>query len=248
MSDTEKVGITAGSFSRLSVYAECPFRAKLQYVTKIKENDRPPPPPGKEHANDRGSRIHDEAERYVKGETEVFVHELANFEEEIGHLKSLYATGSVLTEQLWTFDDTWTSCSPEDYESIWLRVICDGMVFLSDEDAVIIDYKTGKRVRNEVKHAQQGQLYMVAAFLKFPDLQKITVEFWYLDQDEMYQMTYTREQGMKFFKTWNNKMLTMTSDTEFEAKPSIYTCRFCPYQDGKNKWITGTGDCTKNPT
>jgi len=240
--------ITAGSFSRLSVYTECPHRARLQYVDKIKENDRPAPPPGKEHANDRGSRVHNEAERYVKGESDELIFELLNFKDELNHLKTLYPDGAVTTEQLWTYNDSWDVSDPADYKSIWLRVICDAMVFIDDKTAVIIDYKTGKRYRNEVKHAQQGQLYMLAAFMRFPELQEITVEFWYLDQDEMYQMTYTREQGMKFFKLWNNKMLTMTSDEEFIPKPSVNTCRFCPYQDGKNKWLTGTGDCTRNPT
>jgi len=174
--------------------------------------------------------------------------ELLNFKDELEHLKSLYTDGVVETEQLWTFDDTWTPSDPDDYPNIWLRVICDGLVFLDDETAVVIDYKTGKRVRNEVKHAQQGQLYMLSTFIRYPKLQTITVEFWYLDQDEMYQMTYTREQGMRFFKLWNDKMLKMTSDVTFEAKPSTYTCRFCPFQDGKNKWLTGTGDCTRNPT
>lgn len=243
-----KTKITAGSFSRLSVYAECPQRAKLQYLDKIQEVARPDPPAGKEHANDRGSRVHDEAEQYVKGERDDLSMELLNFKDELEHLRALYPDGLVHTEELWTFDDTWTPSDPEDYESIWLRVILDGMVFLDPESAVVIDYKTGKRIRNEVKHAQQGQLYMLSAFIKFPELQNITVEFWYLDQDEMYQMNYTREQGMKFFRLWNDKMLRMTSDETFEAKPSVYSCRFCPYQDGKNKWLTGTGDCTKNPT
>jgi len=239
--------IKAGSFSRLSTYTECPQRAKLQYIDKIPENERPPPPAGKEHANDRGSRVHDEAERYVKGERDDLIPELLNFKEELVHLKALYAEGGVTTEQLWTFDDTWTPSDPEDYSTIWLRVICDGMVFLDETTAVVIDYKTGKRVRNEVKHAQQGQLYMLAAFLKFPELEEITVEFWYLDQDEVYQVTYSREQGLKFFPLWNKKMLTMTSDEDFTPKPSTYSCRFCQFQTGSNKWLKGTGDCSRNP-
>ena len=88
-----KTKITAGSFSRLSVYTDCPHRAKLQYLDKIKENERPDPGPGKEHANDRGSRVHDAAEMYVKGEVDELVLELLNFEEELIHLRALYAEG-----------------------------------------------------------------------------------------------------------------------------------------------------------
>jgi len=240
--------ITAGSFSRLAVYEQCPHRAKLQYIDKIRELPRPDPGPGKEHANDRGSRVHDETEQYVLGNREDIPLESLNFKAELEHLKLLYKDGCVTTEQLWTFDDTWTPSNPEDKESIWLRVILDGMVFLDNETGIVIDYKTGKRFRNEVKHAQQGQLYMLSAFIRYPELQEVTVEFWYLDQDEIYQMTYSREQGMRFLKLWNNKMTKMTSDEIFPKKANTSSCRFCPYKTGEIwKKAMGTGDCNSNP-
>lgn len=238
--------ISAGSFSRLSVYSECPQRAKLAYVDKVKEAERPLPP-SKEHANDRGSRIHTAAEDYVQGNRDDLAHELLNFKDEIEHLRDLYQEGCVLIEQDWAFDELWDVCDPQDRDSIFLRAKLDALVFLTDTDVVAVDHKTGKRVNNEVKHAQQGQLYMLATFFRYPEVQTVTVEFWYLDQDEMYQVTYTREQGLKFFSTWNRKMVTMLSDTDFTAKPSTWTCRFCPYQTGKNKWIQGTGHCSLNP-
>jgi len=241
--------ITAGSFSRMAVYKECPKRTKIQYIDKIPPLERPAPPKGKEHANDRGSRIHDAAELYVKGEGP-FVTEMLNFEEQFKALKLAYEQQTeqqpVYTEQLWTFDDVWEPTDPE-VGPIWLRVILDALEFTSSTSANVIDYKTGKRVNNQVKHAQQGQLYMLAAFLRYPQLEEIEVQFWYLDQSETYRMTYTREQGLRFLSYWNKKMLEMTSDYEFKASPSKWTCRFCPYQTGKNKWITGTGDCNLNP-
>lgn len=239
--------ITAGSFSRLAVYAECPLRAKFSYVDKIPEAPRPLPPGKSEQPNDRGSRIHEAAEDFVQGNREDLIHELLDFQDEIRHLRRLYSESAVLVEEDWAFDELWDECDPRDRERIFLRAKLDALVFLSADCAVAIDYKTGKRVNNEVKHAQQGQLYMLCAFFKYPELQEITVEFWYLDQNEVYQVTYSREQGMRFFELWNKKLITMTSDTEFEPKPSTWNCRFCPYQTGKNKWIQGTGDCDKNP-
>ena len=49
----------------MTTFEQCKFRAKLQYVDKIPEPERPLPPGKTEHANDRGTRIHDAAENFV---------------------------------------------------------------------------------------------------------------------------------------------------------------------------------------
>lgn len=246
--------IKAGSFSRLSVYSECPKRAKLAFVDKVPELERPALPGGKEHANDRGHRIHEQLEHYVRrldgesGSGPTFPVEALSFKDEIERVRALTAEGVTETENLWTFNDIWEVCDPNDRDDIWLRVIIDAFVWLDEQRAVVIDYKTGKRVRNEVKHAQQGQLYMLSAFLRYPKLQEVTVEFWYLDQDEMYQITYSREQGLRFLEHWNKKMVDMTTDEEFIPKPNAWSCRFCPYKTGEIwKGAMGTGDCDLNP-
>lgn len=245
--------ITAGSFSRLQVYSECPYRAKLAYVDKIPEPERPPLPEGKEYPNDRGTRVHDYAENWVRGQHDVLIPPLTNFEEEFNALRALYENGQVLMEDLWLYDDAWQSL-PSDlppYDPrIWMRIKID--VFVISEDGkygVVIDHKTGKRYGNEIKHAEQVQLYSLAVFLRFPEIERVRTELWYLDLDHVEDYEISRRHALKFLKKWNQRMLAMTSDTTFKPKSNAYSCRFCPYKTGQigKNGIMGTGHCDLNP-
>lgn len=228
--------IQAWSFSRLSIFQQCPFRAKLAFLDRIPEPERPLPKGKTEHANDRGSRIHDAAEYYVRGET-LMVDEMAAFEDEFKKLNQMFKEGRVQLEGEWAVDKDWQPVGWRSNDA-WGRIKLDALVFLSPKHAVVIDYKTGRKHGNEVSHAKQGQLYQLAAFLRFPELEVIDVEFWYLDQDDITRTRYTREQGLRFLKYFNDEALIMTSAEEFPPKANMYSCRWCPYGP------KGTGDCT----
>jgi len=230
--------ISAASYSRLNVFAQCKYRVKLAYLDKIPEPDRGAPPNGKEWPNDRGSRIHNEAEHYVKGNLDHVPTECKKFTHELNKLRSLYQAGKVTTEQTWYFDNNWAPIDGATYNEIALRVICDVIVFTSDTTAVIIDYKTGRKFGNEVSHAQQLQLYQLAAFLKYPKLETIDSEIYYFDQDELVSMHFTRAQGLRFFRVWDEKIKTMFACTNFKPNANKFSCRWCPYRQDRS------GDCS----
>lgn len=227
--------IRTWSHSRLSTFQQCKQRAKLAYVDKIPEPARPLPPGKTEHANDRGTRVHEGAEYYVKGNVKLLP-ELLAFKPEFEKLKEMYQAGMVSLEGEWAVDSEWLPVGWND-PRCWGRIKLDAMVHVSNKHGVVIDYKTGKRSGNEIKHAEQMQLYQLAAFLRYPDLEKITVELWYTDQDEIASMTYTRDQGLRFLTKFNNLALGMLSEFEFKPQPSIFACRWCPYGP------KGTGHC-----
>jgi CRISPR/Cas system-associated exonuclease Cas4 (RecB family) len=109
---------------------------------------------------------------------------------------------------------------------------------MSPEWAVVIDYKTGRRDGNQLKHAEQTQLYTVGTFMKYPKLERVTAELWYPDENDLARVEYTREQGMKFFKRWNQRGIEITSTTDFPANPNKFSCQFChlgPRNDGPCK-------------
>jgi len=235
--------IKTGSFSRLSIYQECPRRAQLAYINKIQEPDRgvgplTAPDGTKEWHNDRGSRIHKLAQDYVEGLISTFPNELQKFKKEIEELQKQYTTGKVITEELWCFDNNWIPCGSNDREDIYFRIITDITLFHTPQTATVIDYKTGRKFGNEIKHGQQAQLYQLGAFLRYPDLEEITTEIWYLDQDEIATMEFTRNQGMRFFKHWDNRMKVMTQDIYFVPTPNMNSCRWCPYKPSRS------GDCS----
>ena len=236
--------ITAGSFSRLSVFQDCPRRAQLAYIQKIREPDRGPgpltaPDGTKEWHNDRGSRIHQLAEDFVADKFGPNLPpELIKFKKEYIELRKLHKKGKVVTEQMWCYDLNWEVCSADDWNNIYFRIMTDATVFHTKTNATVIDYKTGRKYGNEIKHGQQAQLYQLGGFLRYPDLEEITTEIWYLDQNEISSMEFTRNQGMRFFKYWDGHMKDMINETEFKPTPNVFSCRWCPYKPGKS------GDCS----
>lgn len=217
--------IRSWSFNRLVDFERCKLRAKLKYLDRIPEPERPLPEGKKEQPNDRGSRIHLAAEQHVR-EGEPLIRELEGFAEEFTKLRALFLAGDVELEGDWGFNDIWEPCS---WQRAWLRAKLDAIVTLPDAQLVVIDYKTGKRSGNEIKHNEQMLLYALAAVHRYPTAQKVTVELWYLDEDQLVRTDHDRHSVMRHFERFNKRGVAMTDCTEFPARPNQYTCRFCLY-------------------
>jgi hypothetical protein len=227
------------SHSRLTVFESCKLRAKLTYVDRIPEPERPLPLGKTEHANDRGTRLHDAAEKYVHGGVELQPELSRCFEPEFKKARELIMAGKGTTEGEWGFNRNWepTAWMSED---VWVRMKLDLCILLSDDEAVSIDYKSGKRYGNELKHAEQMQLYTIGTLCRNPKLKKVTTELWYLDLDELATMTYTREQGLRFTRNFERRGDLLTACVDFPANPSVYACKWCPYKPAHKG---GTGHC-----
>lgn len=232
--------IKTWSFSRLSTFEQCKLRAKLSYIDRIPEPPRPLPAGKTEHANDRGTRIHEAAELYVKGGVELLP-ELQAFQSELDELRTRYAAGKVSLEGDWAFTQDWIPTAWNSSDA-WLRMKLDAFVHLTPTHGVVIDYKTGRKHGNEIKHAEQGQLYQLGAFMRYPELETIDVEFWYTDQDEISQVSYPKPQGIRFYTPFTKRGLALTENDEWQANPNYYSCRWCPY---KPVALGGSGHCDK---
>lgn len=242
MGEQKDTSINQWSMSRLNTYEECPRRAFLAYVKKIPEPDRGQPPldkyPTGEWPHERGDRVHRELEAFVRGLGDL-PKEAEHFRPSLEGLRNLYAEDSnqVILEEMWGLTKTWEPCDPFG-ETVWARLKMDAMV-LSGDTGLAIDYKTGKRKFNEIKHGEQLILYVISAFIKYKQLDKIVGELWYIDQKEIHRREYTRSQAMHFIKNFDIRAHTMCEDEDFTPKPSTWNCRFCPYGPGENK----TNDC-----
>lgn len=227
--------IDAWSYSRLVDFEQCKLRAKLKYVDRIPEPVRPLPPGKAEHANDRGTRIHTAAELFVQGGIELIT-ELKSFEVELLRMREMFAKGKVSLEGEWAFDKEWTPTSWRS-SNAWARIKLDALVWMSKQHAVVIDYKTGKRHGNEIKHREQMNLYQLASFLKYPELDVIDVELWYTDLNELVHMRFTREQGLRFFHGFDTRGQAITNADSFPPNPNLFSCQWCPFGP------RGTGHC-----
>lgn len=217
------------SFSALLDYETCPFRIAM------KEQRAPRPEVDESSPLVRGIKVHDMAEKFVKGELDELPHELRKFREDFERERELYAEGKVIAEDDWGYDEEWNPCG---WSEAWLRMKLDLMEFVSDDFAKVTDYKTGKRFGNEVKHTQQGQLYMIGSFLRYPELESIDVHFRYLDEGKDTNKVYQRNQLQRYLERFQKRAERMCTDEVLKAKPTRGNCRFCDY--GVNK---GTGAC-----
>jgi len=233
--------IKAGSHSRLDIFESCAFRAELAYIDKIPEPDRGTHSSG-EWPNDRGTRIHKDAEAFIKKEGPLTVELGKFFKNDFVALQKLHTDGAVFGEEMWCFDEKWLPVPWDDddpnkwdvFDEIRFRIKTDATVFLTTEDVIIIDYKSGKRYGNEVKHAEQMELYSMGAFLKYPDIVNVTAELWYLDQNELVDMKFTRAEAMQRLITWEKRNRAMLTCKTFDPDPSRYTCKWCPYGPAKS--------------
>ena len=213
------------SFSALKVFEECAFRAFLSRVQKIPEPTNP--------AAARGSAIHEEAEAYVKGELGEMPDTLKKFENDFEQLRTLYTEAKVELEGEWGFTLDW---EPTGWvgKDTWARVKLDAIVFEDDNSVRVIDYKTGKKWGNEITHGQQCLLYAIAACYRYPNIEAIQTELWYLDKGQTTKKFYTRNEAMHFTAGWHNRAVVMTTQETFEPTPSPQACRWCSYKDGDN--------------
>ena len=119
----------------------------------------------------------------------------------------------------------------------WLRMKLDALVMHDESTATVIDFKTGRKYGNEVKHAEQLQLYQLATFMRYPTLQTVFAELWYLDQDEITSQKFSRAMGLRFRDKFTKRGDALTSCEDFPANPNQFTCRWCMY----GPW--GSNDC-----
>jgi hypothetical protein len=225
--DIEYGPVTAWSFSTMKSFKECKYRVYLQKVKKLKEESGP--------AAERGTRIHQEAEDYVCGKIPTLSSDLKAFEDVEGafaKLKQAFDEGRVSLEGEWAYTIHW---EPTEWlaNDCWVRIKLDAFERIDETSGRVIDYKTGKRVGNEISHGQQGLLYAIGTFLKYPELEFLEVEFWYTDQKEISRKTYTRDQAMTFFPGWHRQGVELTTEKEFDPTPSQHACRWCSFGKGE---------------
>jgi len=213
------------SYSALKVYEECAYRTYIARVKKIQEPSGP--------AADRGTLIHQAAEDFVKGKRDTLIPELKkHYEQAFLDLREEFKAGRASLEGEWGYTIDWATTGWVE-DDTWARIKLDAIVMESDTSARVIDYKSGKRYGNEIAHGQQGLLYAIGTFMRFPVLEHVTTEFWYVDQDgNPTTKPYTRDTALMFMPGWHKRGVKMTTEKEFNPSPSKHTCRWCSFKDG----------------
>jgi CRISPR/Cas system-associated exonuclease Cas4 (RecB family) len=218
--------IPGWAFTSLTTFEKCPYEAYLKYGKKIyiDQSDNA--------ALTKGNKVHDEAENYVKGNIEL-TSGLSKFETEFGVLQNSYHDGKIELEEKWGVDKNWNSVEWSDSE-LWGRIKLDAFIHESETSGVCIDYKTGKKFGNEFKHLFQNMVYIITAFSRFPKMQLIEGQFWYLDHGEKLIKSYTRQEADILKTRVTNRALKLTTATKFPPNPSKQNCKFCDFKKSKH--------------
>jgi len=204
--------IDAWSYSRLSNYETCALMAKFLYILKLPQDTSP--------AMERGSRIHDQAEKFVKGEidhlpdTKVW----EPWREDMAALKNL----DYEAEKNIAFDSNWEEC---EYfgPNVWLRLRVDVTGIANDGVPEVIDYKTG---RPYPTHEEQAELYGIAAYLTaVKAAKKVRTSFFYLDVPDIVVYEYQSEEIIEsLMPKWEGRAGVMLTDTSFAPNPCKASC------------------------
>jgi len=222
--DIELGLVPAWSYSALKTFESCAYRTYISKVKRVQEDYGP--------AAARGTRIHDEAEQYVRHQTTDLPDALKKFQQQFKELRELFAEAKVETEGEWGFTLNWEPTgwlAPD----TWARIKLDALVHESETSARVIDYKTGKQMGNEIAHSQQALIYAIGTFFMYPDLEILNTEMWYLDHGTTMEQTYTRDEAMIFMPKLHERAVTMTTATKFPPNPSNYNCRWCSFGKGQ---------------
>jgi len=249
--------ITSWSNSRYNTYEQCPRKAKYQFLDKLPTKGGAP--------LRRGSDIHSLCEHIIKGDLhfgmateevdklmkklkdpnndferfneEAELVEMHPFKDELEQLAELYAEkGTILVdpEAKWGFTKDWTSCDYFDWQRCRLRVVVDCFVLNQETNvATVIDFKTGK-IRSG--YEPQLELYAAAAMAKYPQVEEVYTEFWFIDQGQIIggdsetalKGVYTHTDLNPLIKKWNKRTKPMLNDQRFAPKPGPL-CKWCDF-------------------
>lgn len=217
--------INAWSYSRLQTWRQCPFKAKLLMIDRLKEPTNA--------AMERGSNIHKKLENFMNTSSNRTFKEMGVYK---GILKDIKKN----KEKMEIFQTEMQVAFNKSLETVdwfaadaWLRGIFDLYIKYDNNKALIVDYKTGRR---KDEHIEQADMYAALFYIlnkdTFDKSGILTVQFMYVDDDKienMLEKEYNIKTCEKYLKHFKKMGEAMTQDKAFVKKPSN-SCKWCHFR------------------
>jgi hypothetical protein len=214
--------ITAWSFSRWKEYEQCPLKAKLKVLDKLRGPQGP--------ALARGTAVHTDLENYLsqpKTKLPSYVHK---------DLRKPYAAIKKQEPQVeleLAFDSKWGQVGWYD-SAAWCRVKIDAMSFTAKDKTVrVYDHKTGK-VNDTGEYDAQLELYMLSGLLTHANAQQSRAQMMFTDHGVIVEADapIARRAVEKAKDQWVTRTRAMLNDTVFSPRPGGH-CRWCAFQKSR---------------
>lgn len=209
------------SFSSLKMFDNCPLRYYRQRIKKDVVD------PGGE-ASIYGERVHKSFEDRIRDKTPL-PPELGKHEKLCQSIEGLAVGGSLKPEAELTLTKDLTPTGWWD-DDAWLRLKADVLVVTKTNDAVVLDYKTGKR-RPDFFQLELGALQV---FQHYPEVSKVATSFvWLRDGGALDSEVFRRDKKEVIEKKLRDKTTRIEEAIEEEvwpAKPGPL-CNYCPARE-----------------
>lgn len=163
------------SLSKLGTFTKCRRKFLYSYIQRL------PRPRGA--AAERGVDQHAHVEAYFKDGTPLPL-DLRSYTEWFEMLRGLNYTAEAKLAML----AGWVPCAWEDPAAWWKGVL--DLLVLRGRTAWVFDWKTGKVYPD---HDDQKELYSIAVFQAYPEIEEIEAWHVYIDLVKHSKVTYTRK-------------------------------------------------------
>lgn len=206
------MNIPAWTYSQLDKFETCP--RQFYHVRVAKDIVEPPT----EHTI-WGEKVHTAFELRIKDATPL-PEGMTQWEGLAAKLEKL--PGQKLCEEQMAVDRNF---QPAPWKSAWTRGIADLLV-VHGKQAVVMDYKTGKR-----KLTEQLMLYAGYTFARYPEVNTVTTGFVWLKDRKIDKETFSREDVPKIWNTFLPRVRKLELAYEKDAwpcRPSGLCRGWCP--------------------
>jgi len=231
------------SFSKASTFYQCPYKFKLKYIDKIKI------PFETNIALEKGKYIHSLIEHDIKNEKlKDFKFEIAsekdvqNFNQifnnlQINPLYNYFKSKNGFTELGFSLKIQDKKIIPGKYDSDSLIRGYIDYLFIEDNKAIIIDWKTGKY--KEDINEMQVIIYSVWAFLNF-NIDIVETYFFFVEHSKYVKKTFKKEQLNELLKKILLYLRKIEKCNNFDKNISPL-CNYCEFKkfgycDGKENF------------
>jgi hypothetical protein len=208
--------IPAWTASSIDAFMTCPYKYyRLKVVKDVK--DLPP--------SDSvlwGRKVHKAFENAVNW-GDPLPADLKNWAPIVDQLQAI--KGEKLPEYKFSITEDFQPCK---WGEAWSRGAAD-LVILSGDEAIIVDYKTGKR-----KPSDQLQLYAGFAFATWPNLKKVHTAFIWLKDRKIDRQTYSVEDKHQIWENWIplvERVVRAYESDQWQKRPSGLCKAWCPCKD-----------------